>query len=85
MERNNRKELVGVVISATSAKTINVLVETYKNHPLYRKRVKYSKKYLAHDEQNIAKLGDKVQIMETRPMSKKKHFRLVNILEKAVS
>jgi small subunit ribosomal protein S17 len=65
-------------------KTITVLVETYKKHPLYGKRVKYSKKYKAHDEHNEAKVGDIVKIMETRPLSATKRFRLVEIVEKAV-
>ncbi|WP_425379340.1 30S ribosomal protein S17 [Spiroplasma endosymbiont of Polydrusus pterygomalis] len=84
MERNSRKVLQGRVISDKTEKTINVLVETYKNHPLYKKRVKYSKKYLAHDEQNQAHIGDKVSIMETRPLSKTKHFRLIEVVEKAI-
>ncbi|PPE04929.1 30S ribosomal protein S17 [Entomoplasma ellychniae] len=84
MERNSRKILVGKVVSDKMEKTITVLVETYKNHPIYKKRVKYSKKYKAHDEQQIAAIGDKVQIMETRPLSKTKNFRLVKIVEKAV-
>ena len=84
MERNSRKVLQGRVISDKTEKTITVLVETYKNHPLYKKRVKYSKKYLAHDEQNQAHIGDKVSIMETRPLSKTKHFRLIEVVEKAI-
>ncbi|ATQ35292.1 30S ribosomal protein S17 [Mesoplasma entomophilum] len=84
MERNSRRILVGKVVSDKMDKTITVLVETYKNHPIYKKRVKYSKKYKAHDEQQIAKIGDKVQIMETRPLSKTKNFRLVKVVEKAV-
>ena len=79
-----RKELVGTVVSAKNNKTITVLVETYKKHPKYGKRVKYSKKYAAHDEKNEAKKGDTVRIAETRPLSKTKHFRLVEIVEKAV-
>ncbi|ATZ21343.1 30S ribosomal protein S17 [Mesoplasma florum] len=84
MERNSRRILVGKVVSDKMDKTITVLVETYKNHPIYKKRVKYSKKYKAHDEQQVAKIGDKVQIMETRPLSKTKNFRLVKVVEKAV-
>lgn len=84
MERNNRKTLIGKVVSDKMDKTIVVLVETYKKHPLYGKRVKYSKKYKAHDEQNQAQIGDKVIIMETRPLSKDKRFRLVEVVEKAV-
>lgn len=65
-------------------KTITVLVETYKKHPLYGKRVKYSKKFKAHDENNVAKLNDIVKIMETRPLSATKNFRLVEVVEEAV-
>lgn len=83
-ERNLRRTLVGKVVSDKMDKTIVVLVETYKKHPLYGKRVKYSKKYKAHDEQNLAKVGDVVEIMETRPLSRDKRFRLVEIVEKAV-
>ncbi len=77
-------ELVGKVVSDKTDKTITVLVETYKKDPLYGKRVKYSKKYAAHDEKNEAKIGDTVRIAETRPLSKTKHFRLVEIIEKAI-
>ena len=83
MEKTNH-ELVGKVVSDKTDKTITVLVETYKKDPLYGKRVKYSKKYAAHDEKNEAKVGDKVRIVETRPLSKNKHFRLVEIVEKAI-
>ena len=76
--------LVGKVVSASSDKTITVLVETYKKDTLYGKRVKYSKKYAAHDEKNEASVGDTVRIIETRPLSKTKHFRLVEIVEKAI-
>ena len=79
-----RKELVGKVVSDKNNKTITVLVETYKKDQLYGKRVKYSKKYAAHDEKNEAKIGDTVRIAETRPLSKTKHFRLVEIIEKAI-
>ena len=82
MER--KRELVGRVVSDKADKTITVLVETYKNHPLYKKRVKYSKKYAAHDEKNEAKIGDTVRIVETRPLSRTKRFRLVEIVEKAI-
>ncbi|MGL4624192.1 MAG: 30S ribosomal protein S17 [Culicoidibacterales bacterium] len=84
MERNNRKVLVGKVVSDKMDKTITVLVETYKKHPLYGKRVKYSKKYKAHDEAGVAKMGDKVRIMSTRPLSATKRYRLVEVVEKAV-
>ena len=83
MERNYRKVLTGTVVSDKMDKTITVLVETYKNHPLYHKRVKYSKKYKAHDENGVAGIGDTVKIMETRPLSATKHFRLVEVLKKA--
>lgn len=79
-----RKELVGKVISAKCDKTITVLVETYKKDPLYGKRVKSSKKYAVHDESNRAKVGDKVRIVETRPLSKTKYFYLKEIIEEAV-
>ena len=82
-ERNSRKVLTGTVVSDKMDKTITVLVETYKNHPLYHKRVKYSKKYKAHDENGVAGVGDTVKIMETRPLSATKHFRLVEVLKKA--
>ena len=74
MER--RKELIGKVVSNKNDKTITVVVETYKKDPLYGKRVKYSKKYSVHDEKNIAKVGDTVRIVETRPLSKTKYFYL---------
>ncbi|GIN64291.1 30S ribosomal protein S17 [Robertmurraya siralis] len=83
-ERNQRKVYTGRVVSDKMDKTVTVLVETYKKHPLYGKRVKYSKKYKAHDEQNQAKIGDVVRIMETRPLSATKRFRLVEVVEKAV-
>ncbi len=79
-----KQELQGKVVSDKGNKTIIVLVETHKNDPLYGKRVKYSKKYAAHDEKNVAKVGDTVRIVETRPLSKTKHFRLVEVVEKAV-
>ena len=84
MEEKSARELVGTVVSDVNDKTITVLVETYKKHPLYNKRVKYSKKYTAHDEKNEAKIGDTVKIRMTRPLSKTKRYELVNILEKAV-
>jgi len=79
-----KQELVGKVVSAKNDKTITVLVETYKNHPLYGKRVKYSKKYAAHDEQNVAKEGDTVRIAASKPISKSKKYVLVDVVEKAV-
>lgn len=83
MEKRTQ-ELVGKVVSDKCNKTITVLVETYKKDRLYGKRVKYSKKYAAHDEKNEAKVGDTVRIAEVRPLSKTKHFRLVEVVEKAV-
>ncbi|MCM3164458.1 MULTISPECIES: 30S ribosomal protein S17 [Bacillaceae] len=83
-ERNQRKVYTGRVVSDKMDKTITVLVETYKTHPLYGKRVKYSKKYKAHDENNQAKTGDIVRIMETRPLSATKRFRLVSVVEEAI-
>jgi len=81
---SKKQELVGKVVSAKNNKTITVLVETYKKHPLYGKRVKYSKKYTAHDENNTAKVGDTVRIRSTRPLSKTKRFELVEVLIEAV-
>ena len=83
MERT-KKTFSGRVVSDKTDKTISVLVESYKVHPLYGKRVKYSKKYATHDELNEANVGDVVRIEECRPMSKTKKFRLVEIVEKAV-
>ena len=84
MAETKRAELTGKVVSAKCDKTMTVLVETYKNHPLYGKRVKSSKKYVAHDEKNEAKEGDTVRIAMTRPLSKTKRYELVRIVEKAV-
>ncbi|MBM7601753.1 small subunit ribosomal protein S17 [Virgibacillus halotolerans] len=83
-ERNNRKVYTGRVVSDKMDKTITVLVETYKFHKLYGKRVKYSKKFKTHDENNQAKIGDVVTIMETRPLSATKRFRLVEIVKESV-
>lgn len=82
--RNQRKVYTGKVVSDKMDKTITVLIETKKTHPLYGKRVKYSKKFKAHDENNEAKIGDIVKIMETRPLSATKNFRLIEVVEKAV-
>ncbi len=84
MEKAIQKELVGKVVSAKNNKTITVLVETYKTHSLYHKRVKHSKKYAVHDETNKAKVGDTVRIVSTRPISKTKHFYLKEIVKEAV-
>lgn len=83
-ERNQRKVYQGRVVSDKMDKTITVVVETYKKDPIYGKRVKYSKKFKAHDENNQAKIGDIVRIMETRPLSATKRFRLVEVVEEAV-
>ena len=84
MKENKKRELVGIVVSDKADKTIIVKVETQKKDPLYGKRVKYSKKYAAHDEENIAKVGDKVRLVATRPLSKTKRYELVEVLTKAV-
>ena len=81
--RNQRKVYQGRVVSDKMDKTITVAVETKKNHPIYGKRMNYSKKYKVHDENNTAKVGDIVRIMETRPLSATKRFRLVEIVKKA--
>ncbi|SEP08730.1 30S ribosomal protein S17 [Paenibacillus sp. OV219] len=83
-ERNARKVLIGKVVSDKMDKTVVVAIETYKKHDLYHKRIKYTKKLKAHDENNQAKIGDVVKVMETRPLSKDKRFRLVEIVEAAV-
>ena len=85
MERKvqTRRAIQGVVVSDKNEKTIIVLVETHKRHAKYGKRVKYAKKYYAHDENNEAKVGDTVTIMETRPLSALKRFRLVSVDKKA--
>ena len=81
---NKKKELTAKVVSDTCDKTITVLVESSKKHPLYGKSVKVSKKYAVHDPKNSAKVGDTVRIVETRPLSKTKRYELVSIIEKAV-
>ncbi len=83
MERNNRKVYTGTVVSDKMDKTITVVVDTYKKSPLYGKRIKSSKKFHAHDEEGLAKVGDTVTIMETRPLSKIKRFRLLEVVAKA--
>jgi len=81
---NKKKELLGKVVSDKSDKTITVLIESIKKHPLYKKNVKVSKKYAVHDPKNLAKIGDTVKIVETRPLSKTKRYELVTVVEKAV-
>ena len=83
-ERNARKVYTGTVVSDKMEKTITVVVETYKIDKLYGKRVKYSKKLVGNDENNEAKIGYVVKIMETGPLSKNKRVRLVEIVEKKV-
>ena len=83
MERNLRKERVGVVVSNKMDKSIVVMVERKVKHPMYGKFVKKSTKFMAHDEKNECGIGDTVRIMETRPLSKNKCWRLVEIVEKA--
>ena len=82
-ERNSRRTIVGIVVSNKMDKTVVVNVEESRRHPLYGKTQKVSKKYMAHDENNECAIGDKVKIMETRPLSKNKRWRLVEIVEKA--
>ena len=83
-ERNARKVLRGAVVSDKMDKTIVVEINTSKRHPKYGRHVKFTTKFKAHDENNEARVGDIVEVMETRPLSKDKHFRLVKIVEKAV-
>lgn len=83
-ERNQRKAYTGRVVSDKMDKTITVVVETTKVHDLYGKRIKHSKKMKAHDESNQAKVGDVVRIAETRPLSKSKRFRLVEVIREAI-
>jgi small subunit ribosomal protein S17 len=83
MERNLRKERIGIVTSNKMEKSVVVMVETKIMHPKYGKFVKYSKKFMAHDEKGECGIGDTVKIMETRPISKLKRWRMVEIVEKA--
>ena len=82
MERNLRKTRVGKVVSDKMDKTIVVAIEDHVKHPLYKKIVKRTYKLKAHDENNSCEIGDKVKVMETRPLSKDKRWRVVEILEK---
>ena len=82
MERNLRKERIGIVVSNKMDKTIVVAVATKEMHPIYGKFVKKTTKFTAHDEKNECSEGDTVRIMETRPLSKRKNWRLVEIVEK---
>ncbi|GEN51089.1 30S ribosomal protein S17 [Alkalibacterium pelagium] len=83
-ERNDRKVYQGRVVSDKMDKTIVVEIATRKSHPKYKKQMKYSTKFKAHDENNTAKTGDVVTIMETRPLSKDKRFRLLEVVEEAI-
>jgi len=83
LQRNVRKQRIGVVASDKMEKTITVLIERKVKHPIYGKFIKKSKKYAAHDEKNECRIGDTVRIMETRPLSKSKCWRLVEIIERA--
>ena len=83
-ERNLRKTLIGVVESNKMDKTIVVKVEDSVRHPIYKKTVKRTYKLKAHDEENVCQIGDRVKVMETRPLSKDKRWRLVEVVEKAV-
>ena len=83
-ERKLRKTLIGTVESNKMDKTIVVKVETAVRHPIYKKIVKRTYKLKAHDEENVCQVGDKVKVMETRPLSKDKRWRLVEVVEKAV-
>jgi small subunit ribosomal protein S17 len=78
-----RKSMMGTVVSNKMDKTVVVAIEDYRRHPVYKKTIKRTKKYKAHDEENTCNAGDKVRIMETRPLSKEKRWRVVKIIEKA--
>jgi len=81
--RNDRRERVGVVVSNKMEKSITIAVHTKAKHPIYGKFVNKTSKFMAHDEKNECNVGDTVKIMETRPLSKNKHWRLVEIIERA--
>ncbi len=83
MERNRRKERIGVVVSDKMEKSIVVAVKRKEKHPIYGKFINKTTKFIAHDEKNDCGMGDSVKIMETRPLSKRKRWRLVEILERA--
>ena len=81
--RGSRKERVGLVVSDKPEKTVTVSVETLVQHPLYKKRVRRSQRFMVHDERNEARVGDTVRIIETRPLSARKRWRLANIISRA--
>ena len=83
LERNDRRRRIGMVVSNKMDKTIVVEVVSQEKHPLYKKFVKKTKRYKAHDEENTCGIGDTVEIMETRPLSKDKYHRLTRIIERA--
>lgn len=83
MSGGNIKTKIGRVVSDGMEKSVAVRVEYLVSHPLYKKRIKKSSKFIAHDEKNICNVGDKLKIVETRPLSKRKRWRIVEILEKA--
>lgn len=83
MERNSRKERIGLVVSDKMDKTITVSIQRQVRHPIYGKFVKKTTRLMAHDEENNANEGDTVRIMETRPLSRKKRWRLVDVVERA--
>ena len=82
-DRGSRKERVGLVVSDRPDKTVTVSVETLVRHPLYKKRIRRSKRFMVHDERNEARVGDTVRIIETRPVSARKRWRLANIVSRA--
>lgn len=84
MNENKRREVIGTVVSDKADKTITVRVDYFEKDRIYGKRVKRSKKFAAHDPENIAHVGDKVRLVMTRPLSKTKRYELVEIIEKAV-
>ncbi len=83
VEKRERKEEIGYVVSDKMDKTVTVAVERRKQHPLYKRVIKRTKKFKAHDEDNTCSEGDKVKIRETRPLSKTKRWRVIEVLEKA--
>lgn len=83
MERNSRRTINGIVVSDVRDKTITVEINQTHKHPIYGKRINKTVKFHAHDEENDAKMGDRVKIMETKPISKTKYWRLVEVLERA--
>jgi len=82
-DRHRRKERVGLIVSDKADKTVTVAVEALVRHPMYKKRVRRSKKFIVHDERNEAHVGDTVRIIETRPLSKRKRWRLANVISRA--